>query len=67
MTNKEACRFIELSAEVKVKVYPFSDYISCVDMYHCGKMVRSFCSDHRMIEEWLEEPEYLLSFLKSSS
>lgn len=65
MTGKEeGFRHIVLSNGIEARVYAFSDYISCVDLYHGGKMIRSFCSDHQVVEEWLEEPEILLSFLK---
>jgi len=65
MTGREdRSRHIVLPDGFEAKVYAFSDYISCVELYKNGQMIRSFCSDHQAVEEWLEEPEVLLSMLK---
>jgi hypothetical protein len=58
-------RTILISDEVEAKVYSFSDYVSCIDLYRRGVCISSFCSDHRTIEEYLEEPETLLALLQN--
>ncbi|GGK24155.1 hypothetical protein GCM10010965_16150 [Caldalkalibacillus thermarum] len=55
-SDNGSARRISLPEGLVAEVYPFSDYISCINVYRQGICVKSFCSDRSSIEEWLEEP-----------
>lgn len=50
----------QLTDDLYIVTYPFSDYITCVEVYLNGQSLNAFCSDHSLVEEWIDHPEQLL-------
>lgn len=55
---------IRLTDQLSITMYPFSDYITCVEVSCNGETFSSFCSDNEIIEEWKEHPDLLLEICK---
>lgn len=55
---------IQLTNDLSIRTYPFSDYITCVEVYYNGKSFSSFCSDNDIVEEWKENPDQLIEICK---
>lgn len=51
---------IKLSEEISIETYPFSEYITCIDIFRNGTLYNTFCSDNEVVNEWKEHPEILL-------
>lgn len=51
---------IQLNEDIAIEIYPFSAYITCVEVFVNGRSFNAFCSDTKVVEEWKETPETLL-------
>lgn len=51
---------MKLSDQLSIETYPFSDYITCIEVFYDGQSISAFCSDSDMVEEWKQKPEQLL-------
>jgi hypothetical protein len=55
--NKEK---IQLTDDLLIETYPFSDYITCVEVFLKGESFNAFCSDNSVVDEWKENPDMLI-------
>jgi hypothetical protein len=51
---------IKLTDDLFIETYPFSDFITCVEVFVNGESFNAFCSDNEMVDEWKENPEQLI-------
>lgn len=51
---------IQLTDDLLIETYPFSDYITCIEVYVKGESFSAFCSDNDIVEEWKENPDTLI-------
>jgi hypothetical protein len=51
---------IQLTDDLLIETYPFSDYITCVEVYVKGESFSAFCSDNAVVDEWKENPDMLI-------
>jgi hypothetical protein len=51
---------IQLTDDLFIETYPFSDYITCVEVFLHGKSFNAFCSDNDVVDEWRENPDLLI-------
>ncbi|MDG5786210.1 hypothetical protein QA612_01815 [Evansella sp. AB-P1] len=60
---------IKLTEELSVVTFPYTDYISCVEVFKNGKSMTVFCSDRHYIDECRESEDSFMSlvneFMKS--
>lgn len=52
---------MQLTDDLSITTYPFSDYITCVEVTYNGEIFSSFCSDNTIVEEWIENPDQLIA------
>jgi hypothetical protein len=52
---------LTLSNGLEVEIYPFSDYIYCVDVFNGDQMVQSFCCDTNTFTEYQDDMESMLA------
>jgi hypothetical protein len=52
---------LSLSNGLEAEIYPFSDYIHCIDVYRDNQLVQSFCCDTNTFTEYEEDLEKMLS------
>lgn len=51
---------IQLTDDLFIETYPFSDYITCVEVFLHGESFNAFCSDNDFVDEWRENPDVLI-------
>ena len=54
---------IRLSENIMVRVFTFSSYIKCIEVYLDGELRKSFCADNYFIDELKYEQESLLKLI----
>lgn len=56
---------IQLTEELLIETYPFSEYITCVEVFLNGQSFNAFCSDNEIVQEWKENPDMLVELCKN--
>jgi hypothetical protein len=51
---------IQLTEDLFIETYPFSDFITCVEVFVRGESFNAFCSDNDVVDEWRENPDLLI-------
>lgn len=51
---------LTLSNGLEVEIYPFSDYIHCVDVYNRDELIQSFCCDTNTFTDYQDDLEALI-------
>lgn len=63
MLTENLGELIRLSETIMVRVFTFSNYIKCIEIYLDGELQKSFCGDQSLIDELKYEQESLLKLI----